>query len=109
MPPPPQPHEPPDGPESRPDPGAADRPDDPVLVRRRRIARLADMGQRAGYLLFGLAVLLFVVGAATDFPRAVVTGVVVALAVGSVLLAPAIVAGYAVRAADREDRERGLS
>jgi hypothetical protein len=27
---------------------------------------------------------------------------------GSILLAPAIVLGYAVKAAEREDRERGL-
>ena len=27
---------------------------------------------------------------------------------GSIVLAPAIVAGYAARAAEREDRERGL-
>jgi hypothetical protein len=32
---------------------------------------------------------------------------VAALAVGSVTLAPAIVLGYAAKAADREERERG--
>jgi hypothetical protein len=37
----------------------------------------------------------------------VVTAILVALGVGSALLAPAIVLGYAVKAADREDRERG--
>jgi hypothetical protein len=87
-------------------PGAAGA--DPVVARRRRIARLADAGQRGGYLLFGLAIVAFVVGVVTDFPRPVVTVVVAALAVGSILLAPAIVLGYAVRAADRDDRERGL-
>lgn len=87
------------------DPG---RPEDPILVRRRRIARWADAGQRGGYLAFGLAVVLFVVGFATGFPGWMVSAVVGLLLVGSVLLAPAIVFGYAVRAAEREDRERGL-
>ena len=90
------------------DPADARRPTrDPVLVRRARIARAAELGQRAGYGLFGLAVVVFVVGFATGFPGATVTLVVAALLVGSVLLAPAIVAGYAVKAAEREDREHG--
>ena len=80
---------------------------DPVVVRRARIARWAAAGQRAGYALFGLAVILFVAGAAAGFSREVVVGVVAALAAGSVVLAPAIVFGYAVKAAEREDRERG--
>ena len=33
--------------------------------------------------------------------------IVVTMAAGSVLLAPAIVASYAVKAAEREDREQG--
>jgi hypothetical protein len=33
---------------------------------------------------------------------------VVALVAGSLVLAPAIVVGYAVRAADRDDRDRGI-
>jgi predicted cation transporter len=81
---------------------------DPVIVRRRRLARLADRGQRAGYLLFGVAIVLFVVGFVAGFSSGVVTAVIVALVAASLVLAPAIVVGYAVRAADRDDRERGL-
>jgi F0F1-type ATP synthase membrane subunit c/vacuolar-type H+-ATPase subunit K len=33
--------------------------------------------------------------------------IVAGLAVGSVLLLPSIILGYAVKAAEREDRERG--
>ncbi|HET6952938.1 MAG TPA: hypothetical protein VFI47_21320 [Acidimicrobiales bacterium] len=88
-------------------PGAVP-PADPVLARRRQVARAAELAQRLGYGLFALAVVLFVVGFAAGFTSVVVTAIVVALAVGSVLLAPAIVAGYAVKAADRDDRERGL-
>jgi hypothetical protein len=79
---------------------------DPVLARRRRIERAAGLAQRVGYGLFALAIVVFVVGFAAGFTPPVVAVVVLALAAGSVLLAPAIVAGYAVKAADREDRER---
>lgn len=72
------------------------------------MARGADLAQRIGYALFGVAVVLFFVGFVTGFTGAVVAAILVALGVGSVLLAPAIVVGYAVKAADREDRERGL-
>jgi hypothetical protein len=69
---------------------------------------LAGRGQRAGYALFGLAIVLFVGGFVAGFSSGVVTAVVVALVAGSLVLAPAIVVGYAVRAADRDDRDRGI-
>lgn len=81
---------------------------DPVRATRARMARLAEVGQRIGYLCFAVAVVAFVVGFATDFAGPSVTVVVAGLVVGSILLAPAIVLGYAVKAAEREDRERGL-
>jgi hypothetical protein len=80
--------------------------DDPVLARRQRIALLAEWGQRVGYALFGLAVVLFGIGAVVGFRSPVVIAVTTSLAAGSVVLAPAIVFGYAVKAAEREDRER---
>jgi hypothetical protein len=89
-----------------PDDTPTGRETDPVLVRRRRIARWAELGQRIGYALFGFAVTLFVVATLTDLPGALVTSVVACLVAGSVVLAPAIVVGYGVRAADREDREQ---
>ena len=81
---------------------------DPIRDRRERIARAAETGQRAGYLLFGVAIVAFVVGFIAGFDGAVVAIVVGALAVGSLVLAPSIVFGYAAKAAEREDRERGL-
>jgi hypothetical protein len=84
-------------------------PADPVLARRRQLARGAELAQRVGSGLFGAAVVLFVVGFVAGFTGGVVTAILVALGVGSALLAPAIVLGYAVKAADREDRERGAS
>jgi hypothetical protein len=79
---------------------------DPMLARRARIARLTEAGQRIGYLLFGVAVVLFVVGAINGFSSFATVGVTACLAAGSAVLAPAIVFGFAVKAAEREDRER---
>jgi hypothetical protein len=82
-------------------------PVDPTLARRARIARLTRLGQRTGYALFGAAIVVFAIGAAGGF-TALEAGLVIAcLVAGSVVLAPAIVFGYAVRAAEREDRQRG--
>jgi hypothetical protein len=80
---------------------------DPVLARRARIARLTDLGQRIGYSLFGLAIVLFIVGFVGGYSDLLVVLIVGSLGVGSAVLAPAIVFGYAVKAAEREDRELG--
>ena len=80
---------------------------DPVRDRRARVARLVAIGQRVGYALFGVAVVAFFVGFAAGFTTAVVTVIEVCLLVGSIVLAPAIVFGYAVKAAERDDREHG--
>ena len=82
----------------------SDEPD-PILVRRARIARLTELGQRVGYGLFAAAVVLFIVGAVHGFTSVVTAGTTACLVVGSLVLAPAIVFGFAVKAADREDRE----
>jgi hypothetical protein len=80
---------------------------DPVRARRQRAARLAELGQRVGYGLLGLALVLFGVALALDLPGVLVSAVVASLVVGSAVLAPAIVLGFAARAAEREDREAG--
>jgi predicted permease len=80
---------------------------DPVRARRAQVARLAAVGQRVGYGLMGLALVLFGVALATDLPTGLVAAVVACLVVGSAVLAPAIVLGFAARAAEREDREAG--
>jgi hypothetical protein len=79
---------------------------DPVLVRRARLARLVTAGQRAGYALLAAAVAAFAVGAATEFNSAVTAVVTAAMAGATAVLAPSIVLGYAVRAAEREDAAR---
>lgn len=86
------------------------RPDaeDPVRARRARVAGWTLLANRIGYLVLALAMALFVVGFAMGFTPTMVTLVLVPLIVSFVLLAPSIVLGYAVKAAEREDRERGL-
>ena len=66
------------------------------------------MGQKIGYSLWLVAIVVFVVGAITIFRPAIVTVVMGCLAAGSALLAPSIVISYGVRAADRDER-RGSS
>ncbi|WCO67654.1 hypothetical protein PO878_02820 [Iamia majanohamensis] len=88
-----------------PDPRREAAATDPVIARRRRIAGWVDVGQKVGYGLFGLAVVAFLVGFVVGLEPWVVALIVACLVVGSIVLAPSIVFGYAVRAADRADRE----
>ena len=81
--------------------------EDAVRERRARFARLASVGQSVGYTLIGVAVVVFVAGAALGFTPFTTTLVTAALAGATVTLAPAIVLGYAVKAAEREDRGPG--
>lgn len=78
--------------------------DDPVLARRARIARVVAIGKRVGWGLFTAAVVLFAAGFVAGFTAGLATAIAACLVVGSIVLAPAIVFGYGVRAAEREDR-----
>jgi hypothetical protein len=81
-------------------------PVDPVLARRALLGRWVTIAQRVGYSLFGVAVVVFFVGLARhDFSSPVSLILELSLLIGSLLLAPAIVIGYGLRAADRADRE----
>ena len=80
---------------------------DPILVKRAKAARLASLGQRIGYLGFVVAVIAFLVGALTEFNAPIVAIVMGSIIVGSIFLAPSIVLGYAVKAAEKEDRAQG--
>lgn len=79
---------------------------DPVLVKRAQLERLASLGQRVGYLFLLVAVVGFFAGLATSYATWG-TVVVAALALCTATLAPAIVLGYAVKAAARDDRQAG--
>lgn len=79
---------------------------DPVLTRRARIARVARYGKRVGYAALAVAIVSFVVAAATDFPAVAVDLSITALVVAIVVLPVPIVLGYGIRAAEREERQR---
>jgi uncharacterized membrane protein len=83
------------------------QPVDPVRARRQRIAHWTLIANRVGYLLFALAIAVFVIAFAFGFTGALVAVIVASMAVGSALLAPAIVLGYAVKAAEKDDRLSG--
>lgn len=80
---------------------------DPVRARRARFARWAAIGKRVGYGLILVAVVAFTVGAVAGFGPVVTTTVTACLIGSTVTLAPGIVIAYAVRSAEREDREHG--
>lgn len=81
---------------------------DPVREQRRRAYRWAKRGKRAGFLFFLLAIVLVVIGLTGDLNTGITTAATVCLVVGSALLAPATIVGYAVNAAERDDREKGF-
>ena len=87
---------------------AASAGDDPVRQRRATAQRLARIASRTGYALIAVAVVTFFVALVTDFDATMAAIITAALIAGCVLLAPAIILGYAVKAAEREDREHGF-
>jgi heme/copper-type cytochrome/quinol oxidase subunit 3 len=80
---------------------------DPVRARRAQVAKWSGLANRLGYLFLVAAMVLFVVAVVVGFSPAMATAVTVTLIVSFVLLAPTIVLGYAVKAAERDDREHG--
>lgn len=79
---------------------------DPVLARRAQVAKWTLLANRVGYLFLALAMSLFVLAFAFGFTGTMATAIVATLIVSFVLLAPSIVLGYAVKAADRADAEQ---
>lgn len=81
---------------------------DPVRARRATIAKWNSIATKVGYLLFAIAMVMFFVALSTNFSSGKVTVITAAMVIGSILLAPAIVIGYAVKAAEKDDVARGL-
>ena len=77
---------------------------DPVASKRADIARWVVSGKRAGYGLYLLAIVLFIVGYTAGYTGLITSVIMFCLVVGSLILAPAIVFGYGVKAAEREER-----
>lgn len=81
--------------------------DDPVRAKRAVVAKWTLIANRMGYLSFSLAFALFVMSFAFGMPETLVSIVAALLIGGSCLLAPSMILGYAVKAAERFDREKG--
>lgn len=81
---------------------------DPVRDQRRRIARWVKLAKRIGYLLLLAAVIFVVIGLAGDLTTGSTAAATACLVLGSLFLAPAVILGYAVNAAERDDREKGF-
>ena len=87
---------------------SSDDATDPVRARRERIASYTLLANRVGYLLLALAIAVFVIAFVIGFSQVMATIVILTMVASFVLLAPSIILGYAVKAAERDDRERGL-
>jgi len=81
---------------------------DPVRQRRKRIALWTSVASRLGYSCFGASIVAVAVGLLGSFTPLVGRIATGGLIVGSILLAPAIVLGYAIKAAEKEDRINGV-
>ena len=81
---------------------------DPVRVKRAMVAKWTLLANRVGYLFVALAMALFVIAFAVGFNSVMATLVLISFGIGCVLLAPSIILGYTVKAAERDDRERGF-
>jgi hypothetical protein len=81
---------------------------DPIRARRAKFAKWTLLANRVGYLFVALAMALFFIAFAIGFSPIMATLVTITFVIGCVLLAPSIIVGYAVKAAERDDRERGF-
>lgn len=78
---------------------------DPIDEKRAFYRVQATRWQRIAYCLYGAATLFFFYGLITSFRPWLVTVIVGALIVGSIILAIAIQVGYAVRGAERHEED----
>ena len=81
---------------------------DPVLVKRALISNWAKRASRLGYSLFGVSIIAVVWGLTVEFTPNASRVASAGLIIGSIVLAPAILVQYSVKAAVRDERERGL-
>jgi hypothetical protein len=78
---------------------------DPIRVRREKAYRLSKLGKRIGYSLWGVAIVVYIIGMMDRFTSTMTSLIIGCLVAGSFVLIPSIIVAYGVRAASREDRE----
>lgn len=80
---------------------------DPVRARRIQVYKAMRLAKRVAYLCFLASIAAVAYGLLVEL-TGLVTGIATAfLLLGSVLLAPAVIIGYSINAAEREDRAAG--
>ena len=77
---------------------------DDLKQRRARVAKYVKIANPTGYSLWLVAIILFFGLFFSDFDGPLVVLLLVCLIAGCVILLPSIVLSYAVRAAEREER-----
>ena len=77
-----------------------------LAMSRERASLIANTGRRIGYSIFFLSLIIFVIGFTVEFNNLVAKTLTVLLIVGSIILAPSILLHYAVRGAEREEKEQ---
>lgn len=80
-------------------------PIDAVLVQRARATKWTKAAKRLGYGALMIAVIAFGVAAATGYPPVAAAIVLGGLIASCILLPPALIAGYGLAAAAKEDSE----
>ncbi len=78
-----------------------------VLERRARIAKLVAFGKRTGYGALLTSIVAFVISAVHGFTGWTVTIATIGLIIACLVLPGAIVFGYGIKAAEREERGGG--
>ncbi len=86
-----------------PNPPVTPEETDPVRAKRAQVAKWTLLANRVGYLFVALAMALFVIAFAVGFSATMANLVIITFVIGCILLAPSIIVGYAVKAAERDD------
>ena len=77
-----------------------------LLIRRQQASLIANTGRKIGYSIFFLSLIIFAIGLTVEFNNLVASTLTVLLILGSIVLAPSILLHYAVRGAEREEKEQ---
>ena len=77
-----------------------------LAMRRKQASLIANTGRKIGYSIFFLSLIVFAIGLTVEFNDLVAKTLTVLLIVGSIVLAPSILLHYAVRGAEREEKEQ---
>ena len=77
-----------------------------LLIRRQQASLIANTGRKIGYSIFFLSLIIFAIGLTVEFNNLVARTLTILLILGSIVLAPSILLHYAVRGAEREEKEQ---